>query len=529
MAAITCLLGLGSLTLFMGGDQANYAYASWAWLDGATLYTDIVVWRPPFNVFINAAAELLFGHSIISIRITDLIWQMATACAIAALVHSRLDHPLAAICAGVAYAVTYYQFSYWNSAQTGGWLSLLLCVAILITQKSTHNKKPKLMTLAGLALGSAFYFKYPALAGILPVCSVLLIRDKSAIHKYLGYACLGFGLLTTLLIVWLIASGAWPSFLDHHLNVLPSYVEYSSSGRNLVGVLVFFGKFYTSHELHYIGVLLVGNICILFGFGVTRYTDLRFAPSRLSNNWTVDHFWLLVIGEVWLVASLVMSFSQGKFFIHHYLPIIAPASTVAAIPVSLVTGRALRGFIAFCLASVVGLNIWVDKPPGYPSFKRFVDVVTTRTSLEDVWAKRKSIAQILQLASWVKQNTAPDDRVYIWGRLPVVNYYTKRKLATRYVTNYQFRRSWRPPSLEDDLMNQLKATKPEFFVISSEDAVPAATGSPKDSKAVFEAFDRLRRWIETNYEQATELERFDIRKRKPSVRNDIKKSKENDD
>src|SRR3954470_18541038 len=73
------LLGLPSLTYPFGKDQAEYACTADAALNGKIPYKDVFCIKPPMTPAVHAASLLLFGRSMASIRIFDLIWQAATA------------------------------------------------------------------------------------------------------------------------------------------------------------------------------------------------------------------------------------------------------------------------------------------------------------------------------------------------------------------------------------------------------------------------------------------------------------------
>ena len=81
-----CLVS-GGLFFPFGRDQGNYAYPAWAWLDGQMPYRDVYVFKPPATVWVHALAQLLFGHSMVAVRILDLGWTVATALCIVTLHH----------------------------------------------------------------------------------------------------------------------------------------------------------------------------------------------------------------------------------------------------------------------------------------------------------------------------------------------------------------------------------------------------------------------------------------------------------
>jgi hypothetical protein len=163
----------------------------------------------------------------------------------------------------------------------------------------------------------------------------------------------------------------------------------------------------------------------------------------------------------------------------------------------------------------------MPKVPGSPSIHTFKQITVQQNTLVDYWMSPVfhryyySVRENLALSSWLLQNTDEETQVYIWGRVPVVNYWSKRRSATRFIYNYTFRYPSTSEALEKKLMKGLKNEKPGIFVISSQDSAYRATGTRMDSRQAYMQFENLRKWVNSKYTFVEKIGRFKIARRSP--------------
>ena len=84
------------------------------------------------------------------------------------------------------------------------------------------------------------------------------------------------------------------------------------------------------------------------------------------------------------------------------------------------------------------------------------------------------------VASYLREHTRPEARVFVWGNSPEVYLYARRRMGTRYLSvNYQTGRVWGTPANDpggqayrdavpaqtwDNLMADLERNQPEFII-----------------------------------------------------------------
>ena len=103
--------------------------------------------KPPFTPALHALALVLFGHSMLAIRILDLLWQTATALAIHAVARRLSRGRLVSLLAVFLYLLTYYSFRFADIAQTDGFLNLPTALAVLAFLNASHVRAADLANL----------------------------------------------------------------------------------------------------------------------------------------------------------------------------------------------------------------------------------------------------------------------------------------------------------------------------------------------------------------------------------------------
>jgi len=115
--SFTILLGSVSLILPFGRDQGIHAFIADSVLHGAVPYKDIYNIKPPMTTVVHAAALLLFGHSMTSIRILDLILTILISLGIFAFTVKAFKQPWMALFAALLFPYQYFQVDFWNTAK----------------------------------------------------------------------------------------------------------------------------------------------------------------------------------------------------------------------------------------------------------------------------------------------------------------------------------------------------------------------------------------------------------------------------
>jgi 4-amino-4-deoxy-L-arabinose transferase-like glycosyltransferase len=518
VALVHVLIGLGSLFLPIGGDQGNYAYAAWEWMEGAVPYRDVMVFKPPVTLFLHSVAHGLFGHSMFGIRVVDLIWQIATALLLAHFTLQWTGSRTAAACAGILYPFAYYQLNFWHTAQTEGWFALPVLLALTMTTRGSRHGDWRAMVVAGASIGVAVGLKYTFLAALLPVLVLVFLAGTPGQYVRL-LSGLGVGMAISLVagVGWLVGIGAWSAFVDHHVHTLPNYAAMSVHGRGWDGLAMMWGRLIHTSGLSVMGWLLALGAAILV---VERVQALRArsAGSRRKAQGTISRVLAFrLVSLAFLLAAAASTYSQGKFFDYHYLTWLAPVAMLAGEAIASATADLRRGLQGGLLGTLLVLAIGVTPVRQIPW--DLVLVASGRTTLAEHWDDARfetpnhSVPESMALVRWLEANTLPANKVFLWGREPGVNYLAARRAPTRFIHNYDFRFPWRDPGLESSLLSELRAEPPEIVVVASDDSTVGASGNPMDSRELLGELPALSGWIAEGYREETIIGRFQVLRR----------------
>ena len=502
-----CLVS-GGLFFPFGRDQGNYAYPAWAWLDGQMPYRDVYVFKPPATVWVHALAQLLFGHSMVAVRILDLGWTVATALCITAIVRRWTRSEVAPALSGMLYAFLYANFDFWNTCQTDGWFNLPIAGAILLaTRVWTGESNDRVLVGAGVLLGLAITFKYTAVTMALPIGAVLLaaaVRDRQpwGLVRRSSLGLVGVVAMLGATAAWLWLNGAMPAFLDSQLGLVPQYVARTGKTTDVTGIFsMIYEKARSVVELQYVFIAAIAGLVVV---------AVRVRGDRR-----------LLLPVAWWVAGMASTIVQNKFFRYHFLSSLPGAAILGGLAIAeviaLVSRWSPRGNLLFGAAMAIGLIV----PSHFPRrWQVAVDIAVGKETLEGYWDRRgfdinmMSVSDVMACAARIDALTSPEERVFIWGFDPVINYVAQRKTVSRFLYNYPFAVSWGNPTYEAELLSALQDDPPALFIVASKDATPHATGNPADSRQLFEAFAGLRTFVETRYGPPEAVHRYTIYQRK---------------
>ena len=504
VVATSLLLGSISLIYPFGRDQGIHAFIAEAMLSGKVVYRDVFNIKPPLTTIVHATALILFGHSMTAIRILDLLWTVATALAVFAFASRAFRSRWVGAAAGCLYPLSYFPLGYWYTAQTDGWINLPVVAALLlfVLAYGRTAKQPRLLWLgSGVCCGLAMLLKYTI--GLLPLL-LLFILPFAYGPRLRGAAISAAWLLLGVLVplvscaLVLLASGAMPAFIDSQLGLVPAY---AAIGRN-VGLQTRFDSFLATFTLT--PELRLPALMLAAGALAAAVMYLRRPDWRL----------VLLLLASWLVVAFVSTFSQGKFFVYHFLPFLPVSALAGGLLVDIIFARLGRTR----LPAAVGLGALLFVVSGFPSrFGSLMRILIGRESVRSYWvsdlhnmASDFSLRDNVELADYLRHTTLPTDRVFIWGFEPGVYFLAGRGTVTRFLYNFPMIASYDPQRFRAEFMRTFVHDPSELFVVEHRDATPWTTGSKNDSYAFLHEFPELLEFLEARYSPDTSLGRFDV-------------------
>ena len=505
---LSCLILAPTLIYPYGRDQGIFGYAGHAVLGGGVPFRDFWDPKPPALYYVYALAELLFGYSMASIRILDLLWQAAAAVVISRIARRVSGSGGTALAAGLIYVLAYASTGWWSTAQPDDFLNLPLAGAVLLTLRACgRGRAPGVSFCIGLLAACAFYFKYP-MGAMLPVCMACLAATRGARRAAadIVWMAAGFVLVAGGYAVYLHGAGAWREFLYAEFVWVGRYARLGE-GTGGLGALLHLRDILNSH------------------FSVTALGALALAGVA----WAAVRRHVNAAGALvafWAAVALLNLYIQNKFYLYHFGPLLAPlsigASAVAVAPFDSGNRPGLRlaaalGAVAAVVVSYMAVN------PRYNAYclKTYADTAGACASraiakkpLDGYYRNVRftsddfSLPADLAVAEYLDRNTAGNDTVFVWGYETLVYFLARRGCPSRFVHNFPLRCAWVPERFGDELLASLDRERPKYILVLVNDPAWWATGSREDSLRALRRYPGIERLIASRYAPEGRIEDF---------------------
>lgn len=488
------IVGLPTLTYRFGRDQAMFAYVGDQWLEGYIPYRDSWDNKPPATYALHALAIAAFGHSQLSARVADLILTLCIVVCIFLLTRAMAGR-LAACVAAIGYSLAYYlHFDCWHTAQAEVPTSLFSLLGLIAAwQWMKGSRRPFTAAIAGACVGLATLFKLTG-ALTLPVIFAMMIWSRK-----------GRGVWPHVVAPSMMVAGGF--ILP--LGVAVAYFAAQDSLLHMWDVVIRFNMEYASQRMESTSLWVVASALAQAGRGMAVVVPLAVVGllgACLKMDRTHRRFIL-----AWFGASILMVFSQHRFFWYHWLALLPTLSVLAGIgAVTIVAGIAGRdnkhsktGYWV-AIATAVAITMTVTTPGAIAtSYKNAIALWMNRISIREFEASfreglgyRYEYAQAAAVAAYLHQKTSPSETIAVWGFEPEIQFLARRKAPSRFVATHPLfdpdlrykQHEWRQQFLADCI-----AAPPAYFVTIQNPARP--TRGP----AELAAFPDVRRFVEERY------------------------------
>jgi len=418
---------------------------------------------------------------------------------------SRLASLGAGIAAGILFLCRYaLGFGYWAGAQADAFASLPLTAAGLTMLAAEHRRSWPLAALCGVLIGLAIVIKFTlGIFFLLPMIALAVSRDERVTDR--GRRAAAY-LLGGLGVVAVAIFPVWRGHaLKDMLEIMFSWdLHYAALGTSGLGIIIaqtwgfWWGHAYAIVEL--IGLLALVGL-----------TDLALRRDAGRFRW---------LAPAWLALMLIQVHVQAKYFNYQWLPAVPPLGLLAGIGVAALW-RLLRE-----RTGSVGTAGWLAAPgmvvllaalaAGYKAqFGNEIAFATGRMSATTFAGYFKagqdfSLSADLQVAAFLKRNTAPDASVFIWGFEPIIYFLAERPPASRFISQQPLITPWSPLEWRDELLRELAQRRPQYILVVHNDAIPWATSRHVDSARELAHFPALADLLRREYRLKVVIEDFDI-------------------
>lgn len=522
---LTVVWAASQLLFFgFGRDQSIYALVGRGILEGDMPYRDRWDFKPPGIFLLYAFAEAVFGPVMWGPRVLEAVGLLVSARLLLFLSETYFADRRPGYLAAAIASLVHVQLEFWHTGQPesyAGFLTVIALAAISVKSK-TNRAQYGLWLVAGMCFGVAFLLKPPLGGGAL-VLSVFLIRqerdvaiaeDKSGVRQVIAMftplVVIGLGAITPIVVVatWFWARGAWPELSWTLFEFTPGYTKLGWTDNAAAGFYRAFENALTKHS----ALLAVGLLAAGFGGPVS----------------TRDREGLgLVLGV--LAVQLAGIGMQAKYFEYHFGASVPLLAFVAGLGWFKIWRAATRerggGAVAFASLVVVvamaRLPIY-DVPEGFwaRAWERTKGLFgVSEQADQQAWDKRFhycadfNLGADREVAIWLKERTAPDDEIFIWGFEPAIYWLADRRSASRFIYNVPQRVLWEHDKARNELFTDLRNSPPAWFVVQHHDYFKFVTGNDFDSRVALEHDPELSNWLKENYSEMQRIEDFELYRR----------------
>lgn len=394
------------------GDEGIYLTLGMGIRKGLLLYKDIFDNKPPLIYLIAAVS----GGSLPWFRLilmTSILSSIYFFYQLSLKIFDNKTHP-AKISVFILAFFTSIRLFEGNVANAEIFILLptIFALSLLLT------KPFKKFFIAGMILSLGFLLKVPAVFDFLAILVFWVFYENHKRIINLGkreiFTALGYLIPIFLVVVYFWSKGAL-EILSKACFIEP--LGYLSSWKS--GAHVFSPIMLLKSELSVKGIL------VLFLLGLLWLKRKSLKPQ-------------FILIFIWFSFALFAATASGRPYPHYLIQVIPPLSLALAL---LFTQKpravlALSGLtISFLIISAFHYHFWVYSTFSY--WQNFAEFVAGRKSKTSYLAYfNPKLPTIYRLAEFIKSNTDPQQKIFIWADEPYLYPLARRLPATAYVVAY---------------------------------------------------------------------------------------------
>jgi hypothetical protein len=475
-------------------------------------YRDLWDFKPPGIYLAYALAQALFGPSMVSVRVLEVIGLGVMTFAFTRLARAFFGETVIGLVAGALAALVHAQLEFWHTGQPETFGGVLTVLALWCAVKARDagdadaRTATRFMIAVGLLFGCTFLLK-PPLAGGAVVSAAYLARastgGRPAWAPWKPFVVVGLSSAVPIALcgAWFWARGAWPALSWTLFEFVPGYSAINRDESAL-------SAFYYSFEEAFAG------FSALLAAGC--FATFVLPPMHGREREGVFLFLGVVVMNVVGVAM------QAKYFQYHYAAALPLIAFIAAVGSYKVFRRALAagtpGVVAFVFAiwALSVMRTAVRSNPGTfweRSASRFGFLLNRdRALLDDTlyYVADFNFGADRDVAAVVAEIVPPDRPIFVWGFEPVIYWLSQRAPASRYIYNVPQRTDWERERARRELLSELGARPPAAIIVEHNDVFFHVTGNRLDSAAALSTFPELTALLDARYSLARTVGKFDV-------------------
>jgi len=469
-------------------DEGMRVYCAREFLNGATPYEDFWDHKDPMEWFLCAFLLKLFGDSISGLRLGVVVLRAILIYQLIGLARQlKITRHLWLVGALSLILLTAEPIQGNTAAmEIPALLFFVLAMRFIMTDRNTSNlKRPALLLGSGLSAGLAISIKpTTAVSCLIPLLLLPVFLQRKTQRPGKTRLFLDIPLLTVGIAIPIIAVAGWcakKNILDDWLFVLtvcnPAYSQGIPHWDYLSGVLPS-------------RLLFLAPFAGLFLFGIIR----RRQDRRIITHWIL----------LWFVLAIVSICLGWRFYPHYFLLLVPPLALAGAASLDILTDpqkpsdSLLNAVTVFLLIAVLlnGFTVarwYVIEAPRWepPNMGFFTD------------------DSIVELASYIKETTEPDETIYVLGYCPDILVLSERSSPSRYLFKMPLAAEHSPIRTEAkrEVLQTLRARPPRYFIVMKKDWTPQ---HPQHSDAFLQDWWEMAAFVEEHYDLLNSSELYDL-------------------
>jgi hypothetical protein len=486
--SLTVAYAFASLWLPFGWDHGIMMSVGSTIADGGLPYRDAWDVKGPFAYVPFALSSLYFGPVMWGIRLIELVLLFPAVFVVWRLIAARISDSLGAWTALALY-LWLASAGWFFTAQPDLWVTAASVIAICPYLMPNMPKHPLTIAAVGILIGCTGLVKPIYLAfGAVPLIALATAPGftLSRLARQAAWLAVGAALPILAAVAYLAVRGGLSEAINVHLVYVASTYANSQVLRHFAeGTVEFLAQ-------PAVGILMPFVVLGLW----SRKSDTPLLAPLAG----------------WLALSLIFVILQGKAYAYHWFVVYPPFIILAAHGLDALWRSAPASSYPRIIAVVMGIVLFANISflPAR-EIVRLGKLLTGLESAEEHYAKyefRNYIAaDQIKAARFLKEHTAPDDQVFVWGVDATVSFLSGRANPTRFVFNMPlsmespFRAEYR-----DETIRKLNAAPPAFIVV----------GSPWEweKETALAKFPELEAFLKQGYALETSIGNLDLYRRR---------------
>jgi hypothetical protein len=499
VAILFLLFAYPFIFLPFGADQGIFAYIGTIINNGGMPYRDAWDLKPPVVYYLYSLGLQLFGDSMLGLRLFDFLYFGITIFSMY-LLGALLFCKRVGLCSGLLLGILYFfTNNFWTLSQCESFMILPMILSVYCCCAGLKKYKRPMLFGAGVFLGVVFMTKLTGIVLLVPLVIYILLetyrRDGTWNFAQRASRILvliaGFIFSTAILFLWFYAHGALSELID------TLFVYDAAHFRSAFTLDRGYSHFtFAGFMRRYLFVLIPAllSLCITRG-----------KKDRLEN----------ILLWSWFISVIIGFFIQGRFYPYHMLPVIAPLSLLGGYAVlnlwysSAWSGNALFAWRKGGLLVIVSVFLLAAIWPHIQLTYHFTRSLAERESTETYYNRFFSFPGLfsftatIDAAQYIKNKTAREDTILVWGFQPLVYFLSERQAPTRFFFSAPLlapfnikKNAWRRELLAD-----IQKRPPKYIIVVEQDTFPnmLMANINTDSRAALNGFPDFLLYLKKYY------------------------------